>query len=86
MKELINIKNNDNIFFLWWHIRYLNPLKIHSERIVKAYRRMVNDLDYKSIEYPICKNYIDKIEKKYNICINVFCYEKKIGLSCSYVK
>ena len=47
---------------------------------------MVNDLDYKGIEYPICKNYIDKIEKKYNICINVFCYEKRIGLSCSYVK
>ena len=37
MKVLINIKNNDNKFFLWWcHIRHLNPLKIHPERIAKA--------------------------------------------------
>ena len=26
MKELINIKNNDNKCFLWCHIEHLNPL------------------------------------------------------------
>ena len=35
MKGLINIKNNDNNCFLWCHIRHLNPLKIHRERIAK---------------------------------------------------
>ena len=35
MKGLVNIKNNDNKYFLWCHIRHLNPLKIHSERITK---------------------------------------------------
>ena len=35
-KGLINIKNNDNKCFLWCHIRYLNPLKIHPERMKKA--------------------------------------------------
>ena len=29
MKGLFNIKNNDNKCFLWWHIRYLHPLKTH---------------------------------------------------------
>ena len=36
---------------------------------------MVNDLDYKGIELPISKKHLSKIEKKNNICINVFCYE-----------
>ena len=36
MKGLINIKNNDNKCFLWCHIRHLNPLKMHPERIAKV--------------------------------------------------
>ena len=36
MKGLINIKSNDNKCFLWCHIRHLNPLKIHPERITKV--------------------------------------------------
>ena len=35
MKSLISIKNNDNKCFLWCHIRHLNSLKIHPERIKK---------------------------------------------------
>ena len=38
MKDLINIKNNDNKFFLWCFIRHLNPLKIHPERITKVHK------------------------------------------------
>ena len=36
MINMINIKNNDNKCFLWCHIRHLNSLKIHYERITKA--------------------------------------------------
>ena len=36
MKGLINIKNSDNKCFLCCHIRHLNPLKIHAERIKKV--------------------------------------------------
>ena len=32
-KGLINIKNNDQKFFLWCHIRHVNLVKIHPERI-----------------------------------------------------
>ena len=39
MKGLINIKNNDNKCFLWCHIRHLNPLKIHRERITKENKK-----------------------------------------------
>ena len=54
MKDLINIKNNDNKCFVWCHIRHLNPLKIHSERI-KKHTKLVNDLDYGGIEFLVFK-------------------------------
>ena len=75
MKDLINIKNNDSKCFLWCHIRHLNSLKIHTERIKKADKNMVNDLDYKGIEFPVSKKYYSRIEQKNNIFINVFCCE-----------
>ena len=78
MKGLINIKNNDYKCFLWCHIRHLNPLKLHPERITKADRNMVNDLDYVGIKFPISKKDYSKIEKKNNICINEFCYENDL--------
>ena len=77
MKGLINIKNNDNKCFLWCHIRHLNPLKIHPERIAKADKNVVNNLDYEGIKYPVSKKFFGKIEKK-NICINVFCSENNL--------
>ena len=35
MEGLINIKNNDNKSFLWCHVRHLNLVKRHPERITK---------------------------------------------------
>ena len=55
MKGLINIKNNDNKYFIWRHIRHLNPLKIHPEGTEKADRNMVNDLNYEGIKFPVSK-------------------------------
>ena len=46
MRGLINIKSNDNKYFLSCHIRHLNPLRIHPERITKADKNMANYLDY----------------------------------------
>ena len=36
MNGLNNIKNKRNKCFLWYHIRHLNPLKTHPERITKT--------------------------------------------------
>ena len=79
MKGLINIKNNDNKCFLWCHIRHLNPLKIHPERITKEDKNMINDLDYEEIEFPVSKKDYCRIERRNNICINVFCYENNLS-------
>ena len=34
-KRLINIKNKDNKYFRWCHVRHLNPQIKHPERIKK---------------------------------------------------
>ena len=63
MKGLNSIKNNDNKCFVWCHIRHLNPLKIHLERIKKIDQNMVKDLGYESIKCPVSKTNIQKRKK-----------------------
>ena len=75
---LVNIKKNDNKYFLWVHFRHLNPLKIHPETITKADKRMVNDLNYTDIKFPVSRKGYCKIEQKNSICINAFCYENDL--------
>ena len=75
MKGLINIKNNDNKCFLWCHIRHLNLVKTHLERITKEDKNMVNDLDFEGIKFPVSKKDYCRIEGQNNISFNVFCYE-----------
>ena len=77
-KGLINIKNYDNKCFLWCHVRHLNLIKKHPERIKKEDKKLANDLNYEGIKFPISKKDYCKIEKQNNICINVFCYENGI--------
>ena len=48
--------------FLWCHVRHINPVKIHPERITKVDKKLVEDL-------------ILKTETKNTICIYVFWYE-----------
>ena len=64
MKDLINIKNNDNKCCMWCHIRHLNPLKIHPEKITKIHKKMINDLDCEGIAFPASKKDISKIERQ----------------------
>ena len=63
-KELINIKNKDQKFFFWCHVRHINPLKQHPERITKQDEKLVKDLDYDEIDFPVRENDFGKIEKK----------------------
>ena len=74
MKGLINIKNSDNKCFLWCHIRHLNLVKTHPERITKKDKELVSKLNYEEINFPVSKKDYCKIEKQNNISINVFCY------------
>ena len=76
-KGLINIKNNDQKCFLWCHVRHINPVKIHPESITQTDKELANDFDY-GINFPVDQEDFSKIEKKNNICINVYCYENKL--------
>ena len=35
-------------------------------------------LEYEGIEFPVSRKIFRKIEKKNNVCINVFCYESNL--------
>ena len=75
-KGLINIKNKDDECFRWCHIRQLNPQTEHPERIKKEDKKMVNELNYDGIDFPLSQKHYNKVEKQNNIRINVFGYEK----------
>ena len=47
---------------------------MHPERITKAEKSMVSNLDYEDNGFPTSKKHFGKIEKKNDICISVFCY------------
>ena len=66
VKGLITIKNNVETF---------KSIKKNPERIKRTGKNMFSDLDYEGTEFPVSKKDFDKIKKKNNICINVFCYE-----------
>ena len=55
IKGLINIKSNDNKCFLWCHIRHLNSVKIHLQRITKEDKKMINDFNCEGIKFPVSK-------------------------------
>ena len=51
-KGLINIKNNDQKCFLWCHVRHINPVKIHPERITREDKKLVNSLNHNGVGFP----------------------------------
>ena len=77
-KRLINIKNNDHKCFLCCHVRHINPLKEHPERITKIGRKIACNLNYDEIEFPAKEKDFEKVEVQNNICINVFGYESEL--------
>ena len=70
------MKNNDQKCFPWCHIRHVNLVKIHPEKITQKNKEIINDLDYKEIEFSVPKKDFSKIEVKNKICMSVFSYEK----------
>ena len=52
-KELINIKNNDQKCFVWCHVRHINPVKMHPERITREDKKLLNNLNYDEIKFPV---------------------------------
>ena len=74
-KGLINMKNKDEECFRWFHIRHLNPQIKYPERIKKEDKKMINELNYDGIDFPLSQKHYNKVEKQNSIRINVFGYE-----------
>ena len=78
MKGLINVKNNDNKWFMWCHVRHLNLNGVKLCRITKKHKEIFNGLYYSGVDFPVSKKNYGKIEVLNKINVNVFCYENKI--------
>src|ERR1051325_2518945 len=71
----INIQNkNDDKCFIYCLARRFdpNPEKNHLERVSKHLKKVCSDLKYDNIECPVTMKDIPKIEKQFNIIINIF--------------
>ena len=62
-KGLISITNNDQKCFFWCHVRHINPVKTHPERITREDKKLANDLDYEGLDFPVGKKNFSKSEK-----------------------
>ena len=61
--------------FLWCHVRHINPLNEHAERIKNIDRKIACSLNYDEIKFPVEEKNFEKIEVQNNICVYVFGYE-----------
>ena len=66
-KGLINIKNKDDECFRWCHIRHLNPQEKDPQRIKKEDKKMINELNYDRIDFPLSQKHYNKVEKQNSI-------------------
>ena len=48
------------------------------ENFTQEVKELISDLDYDQIQFPVQEKDFSKIEKKNNICINVFSYENEL--------
>ena len=76
-KGLINIKNKDDECFRWCHIRHLNSQEKDPQRIKKADKQYIENLDFTNIVFPVSQKQYNKIEKQNSIRTNVFGYENE---------
>ena len=56
-KGLINIKNKDKKCFLWCHVRHINLLNKHPERIKKLTKKLLKNLIMMKLSF-LCKKKI----------------------------
>ena len=68
-KRIINIKNNDQKCFLLCHVRHLNPVKIHPERITQNDKELVNDLDYDKLNFLCEKKILARLKQKTTLAL-----------------
>ena len=78
MKGLINIKNKDDECFKWCHVRFINPINIHPERINKKDKEIEATFNCRGIDFPIKARDYEIIEERFNINVNAFGYDNRV--------
>ena len=63
-KGLIYIKNKDDECFRLCHIRHLNPQEKGPQRIKKEDKKIINQLNYDGIEFPVSQNTTTKSKNR----------------------
>ena len=61
---LTNIENKDIKCPMWCHVRLLNLTNNNPQRIKKVDRRIVEQLDYSGVEFPVKEKHYPLIEEK----------------------
>ena len=75
-KAILNVKNKDNLCFLWSILAKLHPAEDNAESVTK-YKKYLKTLKYDGIETPMSVGDIDRFEKlNEDLTINVYAYEK----------
>ena len=62
-KGLINMKNIDQKCFLWCHVRHINPVKIHPERITGKDKSLLMILVMTGLSFLYEKTILAKLKK-----------------------
>ena len=75
-EAVINIKNEDNMCFIWSVLAHLHPMDMHANRVNK-YQPFLHELNGEGITFPTPIHQIPDFEKKNNVSINVFGWEEK---------
>ena len=78
MKGLINIKNKDDKCFKCCHVRFINPINIHPDRINNKHKEIEATLHYRGIYFPLKERDYEIIEERFNINVNVFGYDNRV--------
>ena len=53
-------------------MKHINPVKIHPERTTQEDKKLVNDLDYDGIGFPVREKDFSKIETKTTFTLTCF--------------
>ena len=58
--------------FLWCHVRHINPIKIHPERITREDKNLFNSLNYDGLNFLCEKKILARLKKITTLALTCF--------------